>query len=86
MLHITARVFPSAGSGAVTLASGRPMKQPSIPSATAIRYTRSRRLKCSFKSSGPRSTRYSGAVDCRKIAFADVVSFVDNTNNVTMAA
>ncbi len=31
-------------------------------------------------------TMYSGAVDCRKIAWAEVVSFVEVTNKISVAA
>ncbi len=75
-----------AGSGAVTVDSGRPMKHIASPNPTAARNPRSRDRKRSPSRSGARITMYNGAVDCRKIAFADVVSLVDVTNSVSVAA
>ena len=66
--------FPSKGAGAVLLGGSIPTKNRAIPVArTAVRATSDRRTR-SRNSQGPTNSRYIGAVDCRKIVLAAVVS------------
>ncbi len=78
--------LPRGGSGAVADGASAPTKNSTSPSATGAMKARSRPRVRSFSSSGARSRRYIGAVDCRKIALAEVVSLLEATNSTRVAA
>src|SRR5690349_22936503 len=65
----------------------RPPRYTLFPYTTLFRSnSRSRRRIGSCSSSGDNRRRYRGAVDCRKIAFAAVVSRVARTKNTSVTA
>src|SRR5262249_45483890 len=80
------RRFPVGGSGAVASAGWATPTHKNMPVATATRKSRSERVSGSFKSNGPISNRYRGAVDCKNIALADVVNLVASVNVTRVAA
>ncbi len=78
--------LPRSGRGAVAATSREPRKTRTRPAVTVASSGRSRRRKGSSSSQGASSTTQSGAVDCRKIAAAAVVSLVAVTKQTSVAA
>jgi hypothetical protein len=60
------------------------MKNNAMPAIHAMIVIRLRILNLVFRKSGSRNNRYSGAVNCRNIAFADVVNLLDTTKNISI--
>jgi hypothetical protein len=78
--------LPVRGSGAVATAGCDDPTHNHMPPATAARNSRSDLPRGSLSNSGPISSRYRGAVDCKKIAFAEMVSLVASVNATRVAA
>src|SRR5436190_24161308 len=81
-----AKRLPRTGSGAVARAGSAATKKVDIPAAIAIMNPTSRGRGFSRRSHGESRRTYSGAVDCRKIAFAAVVSLLLVTNRIIVVA
>ena len=81
--------FPRAGSGAVNALAAmvsEPISRRIAPAAT-VEITAKSALRIGSRSTnGPSKSRYNGAVDCRKIALAEVVDLVASTNKIIVAA
>ena len=78
--------LPSSGSGAVADTGSIPTKKHPRPRASTAMYTTSRPRIRSPRSQGLSSTTQSGAVACRKMALAAVVSLFDWTKRIMVTA
>jgi hypothetical protein len=78
--------FPRRGCGAVAEVASVPTRSRANPLPSTAMNSTSRRRVGSPSNHGARSEIYKGAVDCRKMVLAAVVSLVPRTKRMRVAA